>query len=111
MDERRDGVGMPGLEADAAAGHVNARDDVVAKGFGTNAGEVVDLGAAMAVAREALTQHWAAGPAQPRRLRPASVFARKPLVEAVGRDRALAKQTSRPWQTHNGRNNEPVPHE
>ena len=38
---------MPGLEADAAAGHVNARDDVVAKGFGTNAGEVVDLGAAM----------------------------------------------------------------
>ncbi len=38
---------MLGLEADAAAGHVDARNDVVAKVFGADACEIVDLGAAM----------------------------------------------------------------
>ena len=35
---------MLGLEAEAAAGHVDARDDVVPKGFGAHTGVIVDLG-------------------------------------------------------------------
>jgi hypothetical protein len=46
LDERRDRVGTLGSEADATTGHVDARDDVVAKGFGADASEIVDLGAA-----------------------------------------------------------------
>ena len=127
---------MPGLEADAAAGHVDARDDVVSKGFGADASEIVDLGAAMEAAigigrsdevgrvsklsgagssggggGSDAALGGAAGPAKPRRLRPVAVVARKSLVETVGWERALAKQISRLWQTHNGRNNAPIRHE
>jgi len=35
---------MLGLEAEAAAGHVDAWDDVVPKGFGAHTGVIVDLG-------------------------------------------------------------------
>ncbi len=42
-----DEIGAFGLEAEAAAGHVDARDNVVAKGFAADAGDVVDPGAAM----------------------------------------------------------------
>ena len=38
---------MLGLEAKAAAGHVDARDDVVPEGFGAHTGVIVDLGLAM----------------------------------------------------------------
>jgi hypothetical protein len=35
---------MLGLEVEAAAGHVDAGDDVVPKGFGAHTGVIVDLG-------------------------------------------------------------------
>jgi len=35
---------MLGLETEAAAGHVDAGDDVVPKGFGAHTGVIVDLG-------------------------------------------------------------------
>ena len=38
---------MFGLEAKAAAGHVDAGDDVVPEGFGAHTGVIVDLGLAM----------------------------------------------------------------
>ena len=38
---------MLGLEAEAAAGHVDAGDDVVPKGFGAHTGVIVDLGPTM----------------------------------------------------------------
>jgi hypothetical protein len=35
---------MLGLEVEAAAGHIDAGDDAVPKGFGAHTGVIVDLG-------------------------------------------------------------------
>ncbi len=47
VDEGGEWIGVFGLEAEAAAGHIDAGDDVVAEGFGVHAGVVADLGAPM----------------------------------------------------------------